>query len=204
MVATRQTREERKANTRAELLAAGRRVFLERGFHAATLDEIAEEAGYTKGAVYSNFEGKDALFLAVFAEHHAQRAKLFGQLLFDQPTPEDVYRAVARLIVEGDAREPEWSPLVSEFLTYAVRDSALRAAVAAVRERFLDAIGDIIQSLSERHGVEYVLPPREIARGSGALARGMAVERRLNPDGVTDELFEQIHTAYMRGLTKNP
>jgi AcrR family transcriptional regulator len=203
MRTTRQTREERKAQTRADLLGAARQVFLERGFHGATLDEIAEAAGYTKGAVYSNFEGKDALFLAVLDEHHVQRAKLFGGFLFDEPTPEDVYRTVARLMLEADAREPEWSPLVSEFLTYATRDSGLRSAVSEVRERFLDAVGDIIESLSERHGVEFLLPPKEIARGSGALARGMAVERRLNPDGVTDDLFEEFHVAYMRGLTKN-
>jgi AcrR family transcriptional regulator len=203
MATTRQTRDERKAQTRADLLAAARRVFLERGFHGATLDEIAEAAGYTKGAVYSNFDGKDALFLAVLDEHQVQRAKLFAGFLFDEPTPEDVYRTVARLMLEADAREPEWSPLVSEFLTYATRDSSLRAAVSEVRERFLEAVGDIIESLSERHGVEFLLPPKEIARGSGALARGMAVERRLNPDEVTNELFEEFHVAYMRGLTKN-
>jgi AcrR family transcriptional regulator len=203
MVATRQTRDERKAQTRADLLAAARNVFLARGFHGATLDEIAEAAGYTKGAVYSNFVGKDALFVAVLEEHQAQRVKLFAGFLLEEPTPEVAYRTVARLMLEADAREPEWSPLVAEFLTYAVRDPGLRAAVADVRERFLGAIGDVIQSLADRHGIQYVLPPKEIARGSGALARGMAIERRLNPDGVPDELFEEIHTAYMVGMTKD-
>ena len=56
-MAVRLSREERKARTRVDLLAAARTVFLRRGFHGATLDEIAEEAGYTKGAVYSNFPG---------------------------------------------------------------------------------------------------------------------------------------------------
>ena len=62
---TRLTRAERKEQTRADLVAAARRVFGRQGFHAATLDDIADEAGDSKGAVYSNFEGKDELFLAV-------------------------------------------------------------------------------------------------------------------------------------------
>src|SRR5204862_4334863 len=61
----RLTQAERKQRTRAELVSTARNAFLERGFHGASLDEIAEEAGYSKGAVYSNFAGKDDLFLAV-------------------------------------------------------------------------------------------------------------------------------------------
>ena len=56
-------------------------MFLRRGFHAASLDEIAEEAGYTKGAVYSNFAGKDDLFLALLAEHYVQRAETYAALI---------------------------------------------------------------------------------------------------------------------------
>ncbi|MET0831731.1 MAG: helix-turn-helix domain-containing protein, partial [Acidimicrobiia bacterium] len=67
MTATRATRVERKAQTRSDLLTAARRVFLRSGFHGASVEEIAEEAGYTKGAVYSNFEDKAALYLAVLA-----------------------------------------------------------------------------------------------------------------------------------------
>ena len=77
-MATRLTRPERKAATRRELLDAARTVFLRRGFHGASLDEIAEEAGYTKGAVYSNFEDKDALFLAVLDAGYGRRATLYS------------------------------------------------------------------------------------------------------------------------------
>jgi AcrR family transcriptional regulator len=67
METARRTRRDSQAQTRAELIAAAREVFLARGFHAATLEEIAERAGYTKGAVYSNFAGKDDLFRAPFS-----------------------------------------------------------------------------------------------------------------------------------------
>ncbi len=63
----RSRREERKEETRAELIAAAGKVFAERGFHGASLDQIAAEAGYTTGAIYANFAGKEDLFLAVLA-----------------------------------------------------------------------------------------------------------------------------------------
>ena len=73
----RRTRSDNKVRTRDGLIAAAREVFLERGFHPATLDEIAERAGYTKGAVYSNFAGKDDLFLAMLGEHYVRRAAVY-------------------------------------------------------------------------------------------------------------------------------
>ena len=84
MATTRMSRSERKARTREELLAAARKVFLRRGFHGATLEEIADEAGYTKGAVYSNFAGKDDLYLALLAAHYEQRVAAYAEIMLDE------------------------------------------------------------------------------------------------------------------------
>ena len=67
------TQERRRQLTREHLLAAAAQVFAERGFYGATLDEVARVAGFTKGAVYSNFESKDDLFLALFKANYGQR-----------------------------------------------------------------------------------------------------------------------------------
>ena len=67
------TRKERQAQTRRELIAAAARVFARRGYHKATIEEIAAEAGMTSGAVYSNFEGKEELFLAIADDQVASR-----------------------------------------------------------------------------------------------------------------------------------
>jgi AcrR family transcriptional regulator len=202
-VAQRLLRAERKEQTRVDLVAAARTVFLRRGFHAASLDEIAEEAGYTKGAVYSNFDGKDALLLAVLEDHFRRRTEAYAQIVFDQPSAEDAVRAIARLWQNENAREPELARLVAEFLVHASRHEPLRIAAREVRERTLDAIAGIIDELAERHGVEFTLPSRQIARGAGALNRGLAVEQLLDPD-ISAEAFEEMHVAYIRGLTKTP
>jgi AcrR family transcriptional regulator len=201
VVAQRLLRAERKERTKGELVEAARVVFLRRGFHAASLDEIAEEAGYTKGAVYSNFGGKDDLFLAVFEEHFRRRADAYAEFIFDQEEIEDSYRAVARFWRESNEREPELARVIAEFLVHASRHESLRGAARGVRELGIDAITELVEALAARHGVEFTLPTRELVRGSGALNRGLAIEQLIDPD-LPGEVFEEMHVAYMRGLTK--
>src|SRR6187200_1351795 len=78
-MAVRLSREQQTAATREDLLAAARRVFADRGYHAASLDEVAREAGYTKGAVYSAFGAKGRLFLAVYEREMEQRWSIVDQ-----------------------------------------------------------------------------------------------------------------------------
>jgi len=202
-VAQRLLRAERKERTKAELVEAARAVFLRRGFHAASLDEIAEEAGYTKGAVYSNFAGKDDLFLAVLDEYYSRRAETYRDFIFDQDDIEDSYRAVARYWRDANEREPEMARLIAEFLVHASRHEPLRSAARRVREQGMEAIAALVDALAARHGVEFALPTREVVRGSGALNRGLAIEQLIDPD-LPGEVFEEMHVAYMKGLTRRP
>jgi AcrR family transcriptional regulator len=172
--------------------------------HGASLDEIAERAGYSKGAVYSNFAGKDELFLAVLDAQFERRVRTLTGVALDEGRLEDAYRGVARSIVADDRAEPGWTPLLLEFWAHASRRDSLRAAVAERRERFFTVIAGLIDELGSRHGVEFAIPAKEVARGSNALARGIALDRLLNPDSVPGELFEEMHTAYVNGLTKVP
>jgi AcrR family transcriptional regulator len=204
MVTIRISRSDSKARTRADLIAAARRVFLRRGFHLATLDEIAEEAGYTKGAVYSNFEGKDDLFLALLAEHYAQRAELYTTLIEAQDDAEQTYRAIARVMLDAYEREPAWWTLVSDFSTHAARDPELNERLRAGREGFLDALATTIEALCAEHDIALTLPAREVARGAGALMRGMVVEWAIDPAAADGRAFEEMLAAYLRGLAVPP
>ncbi len=197
----RLTRVERKQRTRADLVEAARRVFLRRGFHGASLDEIAEAAGYTKGAVYSNFAGKDDLYLALLDTHYEQRIEAYVEMMLDQPTFEDAIRAVGLFMVESDARDPDWLPTLGEFVAHAARDESLRRAYVRVRERFLAAIADVIETLCDRHGLALRVPALEAARASSVLARGYSAERRLDPGAASSEMFVELHAGFMRGLT---
>jgi AcrR family transcriptional regulator len=204
MATTRVSRTESKARTRDELVAAARAVFLERGFHAATLEEIADAAGYTKGAVYSNFVGKDDLFLAVLEERYAERGKAYEEIFPGGTDLEQTFRAVARVMLEAFARDPAWWSLLSEFSTHASRDPALLARLRAARDRYMDALAGMIDGMAARRGVTWALPSREIARGSGALMRGMAVEWLIDPSLEREGVFEQLLVACLNGLIVYP
>ena len=202
MATTRVTRPERKARTRSDLIAAARTVFVRSGFHAASLDEIAEEAGYTKGAVYSNFDGKDDLFLAVLEQHYAGRMEEYRSFVLTYDSAEETYRAVARFMLESYAAEPAWWTLLSDFTSHAARDETLRERLHESRERFIDAVAELIDGVAARHGVEFTLPTREVARGTGAFMRGMTLEWLVDP-AADRTAFEEMHAAYMRGLERS-
>lgn len=198
----RRTQAERKAQTRTDLVTSGRTVFLERGFHLATLDEIARAAGYSKGAVYSNFESKDALFLAILDAHYEQRLSVFQGARLNASTAEQVIASAARSVAADDQREPRWAALLLEFWAHASRHEPLRAQVAITRERYIAAIARELEGLAARHGLEFAVSPHELVRGGVALVRGLSLERLLAPGSIPDALFERMVLAYATGLIR--
>jgi AcrR family transcriptional regulator len=129
----RMSRDERKAATRTELLDAARRVFVERGYHGASLDLVAREAGYTKGAVYSAFGSKGQMFLAVYEHEIEGRIAAFEASASD---PE----GGARSWLERVRTERGWTLALLEFRLHAARDPQLNAAYAERHQRYLDAV----------------------------------------------------------------
>ena len=199
----RLTRPERKEQTRGDLLAAARSVFERHGFHRASLEQIAEEAGYTKGAVYSHFPGgKDELFLAVLDRHIDERVPTYVETVLGQETFEASLRAIARHIVALGDRDPAWTPLLVEFWTHASHRAPLRAAVRQRLERQAQAIAATVDELAARHGVTWTIPTTEVVRGSSALARGMGLERLVDPDAPLGATFEELFVAQMTGLAR--
>jgi AcrR family transcriptional regulator len=201
-MAVRLSRAERKEQTRAELVAAALRVFLRDGFHGASLDQIAEEAGYTTGAVYSNFQSKDELFLAVLAQESERRVPLHAGLLGDAPSLEEGLRASAREYAEYARRHPAWTAVYVEFWTHASRRPELRRRVAEQHERLLDSVAALVEEVTGRFGVELVIPAREVVRGTYALSRGMGLERLLDDRAAPAAVFEEMFLAYAMGLIR--
>src|ERR1700733_1592363 len=116
VAAEKWTPERRRQLTRDALIASARDVFAQRGFHAASLEEIAEAAGFSRGAVYSNFENKEELFFAVLDRHVDLQVAAFDALFADAGGPvaasdDDVVRVWKQLAAGSD---PEWAALVLE------------------------------------------------------------------------------------------
>jgi AcrR family transcriptional regulator len=203
-MAARLSRSERQTQTRAQLLDAAQRVFLRDGFHGASLDAIAEEAGYTTGAVYSNFRGKDDLFLAVLDAEARRRSSLHTEAMLRAGSIEEGLRASVREMAAYAREHPGWTAVYVEFWTHASRRPELRQRVAEQHERLLDTVGGLLEEWTARWEVEFRLPAREVVRGVYAISRGMGLEALLadEPGAVGTEQFEEMFLAYAMGLLR--
>jgi AcrR family transcriptional regulator len=190
MTAIRLSREEQQARTRSELVAAARKVFAQRGFHRAKLDEIAAEAGFSTGAVYSNFAGKEDLFLAVLDDHIARRLEAVERAVGEAGSPAERARAGADNWMRFLDEDPSWYPLFIEFWSYALRDPGLRKDVAVRFAAFPKANAELVAAGARELGLRL---PRDKVGAIGvlltALADGLALMKLIDPESVPDELF---------------
>src|SRR5438552_12572753 len=128
--AGRLTREQSKANTRERLLDAARGVFASNGFHGASVEEIASRAGYSTGALYSNFDGKEDLFLALMEREIDEHAREIARAVNARASVAERASGGARQWMTMIEREPELLLLFMEFWAYGVRDGEIRPKVA--------------------------------------------------------------------------
>ncbi len=204
MTERRLTRADSKARTRARLVAAARTVFLSRGFHATSIESIAHEAGYTIGALYSNFDGKSDLFVAVFEQHQGERAREMEAAVAAAGAPGDRPSEAAAQWMEKLAAEPGWFPLFMEFWAYAVRDEELRHKFAIPFGAVRVAVGRLVERHAREAGFELPLPAEQIGTAIKALGNGIALEKIADPDGVPDSLLGDFLTIFLRGLEAGP
>jgi AcrR family transcriptional regulator len=196
----RLTRAERSAQTRAQLMASARQLFLRRGFHAASLELVAEEAGFTIGAVYSRFGGKADLFLAILDEHIDRIvAEVATVAATDQPigARAELLAGHRMALLE---REREWFPLVLEFWSHAARDERLRREFAGRHERLVGAYAGLIEADYARLGLPLPLAPEVLARAVVAMGNGLALERLADPGRVPEGLLSTMAVAFLRGV----
>jgi AcrR family transcriptional regulator len=188
-------RDEQKALTRRRLLDAAEVVFARRGFHGASVDEIAREAGATTGALYSNFSGKEDLFLALFERSAQADVHDYTEVFTTQATPEEQTREVADVWMRILRERPHYFPLVIEFWAYAIREPRLREPLAERFRTLRAASASLLTQGAERRGIS--LSP-EFAERLGllitALGNGLALEKLLDPDAIADETYGELLT----------
>jgi len=182
------TPDRRRELTRAHLLAAAAAVFAERGYDRASLDEIARRAGFTKGAVYSNFAGKEELFLALF---HDRQSRLLESFFAAAAEPGEQARAVTD-VYRRLAPTPDELALWREFELFARRRPALFERLQRDNRVMLDRLVGLVDAQWEARGTTPPLSSVELARLYVAIFDGLAQQRALDPDAVPDELFARL------------
>ena len=182
-MSSRLSRAEQNDRNRALLLAAARRVFLARGYYAATLEQIADEAGFSKGVVYSRFASKADMFLALLEdridERAAQNADLARRL-----AGSGNFAALLDLAQRAERGAPGWRLLVTEFRIHAGRDPELNRRYAAVHARTVEGVAGVLASISEQGGEGLPFPPRQLAELLLAIETGLALEQLASPDAL--------------------
>jgi AcrR family transcriptional regulator len=196
----RLTREESKARTRTRLMEAAGKVFACRGLERATVDEVAGEAGYTKGAFYANFESKEALFLAMLDERFAERLEEIDRVLDSGATVTEQARMAGQEFNDHLAGNPEWSRLFFEFAVQALRDERFRAELVARQRAVRERIAAGFRNHSEALGAEPPLPAELVAAMTYAMADGFALARLLEPESVPEDMFGSMLEVFFTGL----
>ncbi len=197
----RLTRAEAKEQTRQRLLESAARAFADKGFGGASLEEIAESAGYSTGALYANFANKEQLFMEVVAARRARaagrRAEAVSKALDEHGDPFD---ELSKLFVQVADRDREFAPLQAEFWLYAVRHPAAMGVIAAGVSDQLDALEPVVARAMDRFCAAADAAPREVTMIMLALFQGLMRQRRLDPHAVPDDLFAHALRWLFAGL----
>jgi AcrR family transcriptional regulator len=177
------------------VLQAAGKVFAERGFAAASLDQVAAAAGFTKGAVYSNFGSKDELFLALMTDEVARRVEVVEAALRETT---DLADALAAVGTELSRREATWQLLYLEFWQRAVRDPDVRRAFVASRRDLRTRIADVVARFLAEHPVRTHWDADSLTVVLIALSNGLALEALPDPTAVPDDLLTRVLSELVR------
>jgi AcrR family transcriptional regulator len=194
-------RTEQRALARRRLLDAAEAVFSRRGFHGASVEEIARDAGATTGALYSNFVGKEDLFLALFEERVATDVRGYSEIVEAGVTLEEQARGVADHWMAILRERPDYFPLLIEFWAYAVREPQLRERFAKRFASLRIASARLVCEGADAQGLSL---SAEFAERLGliisALGNGLALEKLVNPTAVPDSLYGDLLRLILNGL----
>ncbi|WP_321814199.1 MULTISPECIES: helix-turn-helix domain-containing protein [unclassified Paraburkholderia] len=175
----RLSREASQLQTRTHLLAAAKRLFVERGFGATSLRDIASEAGYTQGAFYSNFASKEELFVELMRERSTTQVTDIARALSDpSASAEDILNALEIWAQTLDA-EPEWSVLGVEFKLQGQRSPVFAAASEELLNAHRDGLAWCITQIFARMKKVPPESPTVLAASFMGLSQGLALQRTL-------------------------
>ena len=206
MAQRERVRRRPREEIREELLAAAARVFARRGFHGASVEAISEDAGLSTGAIYSNFNGKEDLFLSLYEQRIERRRGELRSAVERAGGGKAGLAAASADVAETLEHEREWFLLYFEFALHAARDPAFARRFRKVRQAGLRKLQGGLSDGLEHAGLELPLPAIELAQGLRALSYGLALDRLVGAGRGTEELFGHVTELMFAGVaaSKSP
>lgn len=187
------TRKESHALTRERLVETAYQLFMSDGYNATSLDKVAAEAGFSKGAVYSNFATKHELGLAVIDVLHLERALSLATAVADTETVDDRLDAFAKW-AEDNIGDVGWTALEVEFATSNRRVPGVNEALASRRRELTAALADLIEQQATDLGIELPVPAEDAAVQLLSLGIGLGVQRAFDPELPVTSLVDLLRS----------
>jgi AcrR family transcriptional regulator len=191
------TRREKQRHTRKCLLEAAAKIFSQQGLEGTSVEQVAQSAGYTKGAFYANFKSKEELFLVMLDERFAEELDRLDELLAGTQEPLEEATAAATDFIRFTSGE--WSRLYFQFVAHAAQDEDFRQELAtrtkAMRARFTEVF------VRWKEGFDKVapIPQEDITAMLCFMADGFLVDRLVEPE-LPDQLYTKMIEVFLRGL----
>lgn len=198
----RLTRRESQEETRGRLIEAAARLFVRRGFEGASVEEIAEEAGYSRGAFYSNFKSKDELFLAVLRAKRGEVDGALGEIVSREKEPAGRLAAVLDWYVHQDLNK-DWVILEAEFTLRAYRNRAARARIGEFNKQRVAEYSALAARHFAESGTKAPARPETIAMSLFAVAKGLAELALLDGSEGGRKLYAECRDLVFHALIPN-
>ena len=189
-----------RAETREQLLDAAARVFAQRGFHGASVESVSAEAGYSTGALYSNFDGKEDLFLTLYEERIQRRRRELRAAAEQAGDRAAALTSAAASVTQALERDSDWFLLYFEFALHAARNADFARRFETVRDEGLAELAEGLAEALERAGLASAIEPADLARVLRALAYGSALDALVDEHARPPALFPIVLRLLFRGL----
>ena len=186
--------------TRAQLLEAATKVFAERGYRAATVDAVVQQAGLSKGTFYWHFESKDELFAALLEERIDRPAGALMEITRTAPAGGTTAPVVSEGLAALFEQQRELVLLLHEYWSAAVRDERLRVRYVERQTRLRETLARALAERHERTGVPLSVPAEALAAAFIALAEGLSAEALVDPDAVQKGIFGEVLSLVYDGM----
>lgn len=195
----RLSREKSRAQTRERLLDSARQIFARKGYGGAAVDEIAENANYSKGAFYSNFDSKEAIFLELLRQHMEFEVAELRSLLDSNRGMDELVAAISDRYQKLND-DIDWCLLSIEFQLQAGRSATFASQFAELYSNQRRAIGHLLEVLFEKAGTQMPYKSEELAAGFIAMEQGLALQRAAREEEISQQAVGQIVKLFLEAL----
>jgi AcrR family transcriptional regulator len=193
----------KRRQTQERLLDAALDAFAERGFHGASVEDVCERAGFTRGAFYSNYSSKTELFIALYKRQTTRVLAVLDATMAPGELDARDLGTVVTQFMSAAPHDRRWFVINYEFALLALRNEASRAAFAAARQQAWTTFAAHLTVLLERMGLELTVPALDLTRWLFAIYEGGVTQAFVEPELISPhDISERVNPLVLASVTR--